>query len=180
MSPVQVPRVGVLDTGHEPLTPQGEAPYLWRPSLLYVPIPGRDFWQDHISDCPTPFILCCGRAVQLVSRSFSEEIVPYVAEDLVSSWEVWYSVNSIYIEIKISGFSVYGSSLHNSESLLGFQFLQSDKKSRLNYFLDLLLSQNYIFKLSFVLWISPLLSLLYLSLTHSRIFCVKDPSKEKT
>lgn len=34
-----------------------------------------------------PFIVCCKVAVQLVFRSFSEGIVPYVTADLVCPWE---------------------------------------------------------------------------------------------
>ena len=42
-----------------------------------------------------PFkILCCGRAVQLVFRSFSEGIVPYMTVDLLCPWGEVFSVFS--------------------------------------------------------------------------------------
>ena len=83
MSSMQVPRVGVLDMGHKPLTPQ-EVPYLWAHCGLLCQ--RWIFRQENISACPASFILW---AVHLVSSSFFlEGIVPFVVEDLaVFLWD---------------------------------------------------------------------------------------------
>lgn len=86
---VRVPRIVVLDVEHKPLTPHGKALYLWDLSWLWGIMPGVGFWQDWIS-CPSwcgTFIFCCGEAVKLIFRSFSEGIVPYVTADLLCPWE---------------------------------------------------------------------------------------------
>ena len=65
---------------------------LWDPSWLSVATLGVVFWVrlclcvSYLLWCG-PFTTCCERAVQLLFRSFSERIVPYVVADLMCSWE---------------------------------------------------------------------------------------------
>lgn len=82
VSLVLVPRVRVPDVGHKSLSPQGE---VFVKSLVIVALvggilvrPGLCLPYTSLCDC---FILCCGRAISLVFKSFSEEIIPCVAVD---------------------------------------------------------------------------------------------------
>lgn len=52
---------------------------------------------SHLSRCG-PFSLCCGRAIQLVFRVFSEKINSSVASDLVCPWEE-VNLNSSWEEV---------------------------------------------------------------------------------
>ena len=67
------------------LAPQVGALCLWCPSCLWVTILGM-VWQDYVSVSPAhlslafSFVICCGRAVFLVFRYFSERIILYVVE----------------------------------------------------------------------------------------------------
>lgn len=88
ISLVQVQRVGMLDVGHKPLPPLRKTLDLWDPSLFGVSASGVGFLErlglclSYSSPCGL-FIHCCGGAFQLVSSSFSEGTVPYVAVDLM-------------------------------------------------------------------------------------------------
>ena len=90
ISPVQVPRVGVSD-----------ADVLLREKLVFVSfllirgccarvgfLVRLCLCLSHPPGVALSSILCCGGIFQLVFRSFSERIFPYVAVDLVCMWEV--------------------------------------------------------------------------------------------
>lgn len=81
------------------LAPQRYAPYLWDHSHWWITAPGMGFWWVHVStyllnvsflsflsQCVL-FVLCCKGDFQLVSTSFVERSVLYVAIDLVCPWE---------------------------------------------------------------------------------------------
>lgn len=76
----------MLDVGHKPLPPLRED--LRDPSLLGVTASGVGFLErlclclSYSSPCGLS-IHCCGETFQLVSSSFSDGSVPYVAVDLV-------------------------------------------------------------------------------------------------
>lgn len=91
ISLLQFPRIGVLDVGYEPLSPQEKKLHLWDSSWLWVPVPGVGFWGDCIllllPSLMWPFYHLL-QNVQLVFRSFPEGIVQFVAVDLCVHW-VW-------------------------------------------------------------------------------------------
>lgn len=92
----------------------------------------RGFWWDHVSASPTrlsvapSIILCCGEIFQLVFRSFSKGIFPYVAVDLVCMWEMssdipvlpsWTTSQNIFVHIFPSEGKIWVealSSIHGS------------------------------------------------------------------
>ena len=86
------PRGWVSGAGHKFLTPQGEAPYLWDPSWLWVATPRvgivvrPDLFLSYPSQCGS-CNLCFREAVQLGFMSFSEGNFACVAVVLLSPWE---------------------------------------------------------------------------------------------
>lgn len=75
LSASQVPKIGVPDVGHKPLTPRGCAFYLWNSFWLWSAALWVGFVRPHLcisypSWCG-PFFHCRGEAVQLVFWSFS-------------------------------------------------------------------------------------------------------------
>lgn len=72
--------------GHNSLTPQGRAPDY---GLLFLRWAFLARLCLHLS-YPFqygPFTLCLGSPVQVAFRSFSEEIIPYVAVEMLCLWE---------------------------------------------------------------------------------------------
>lgn len=89
----QVPRVSGPNVGHTPLIYQTEALDLGDPYLLWVTIWGAGFGETTslpvLQSWCSLLMFCCGRAVQLVFRSLSEIILPYVDVDLDVHGRKW-------------------------------------------------------------------------------------------